>query len=811
MLKKKLFGLLFFMFLNVFSMDKGLYKTPVVFEIKAEQPLPVYCDATKQLLSFLGEKKSFTQSTNQSALPKFVVSKLIYAINFPEAPLLENSLSKGASLDPIVLDKLDRELSQLRESYAISQARSMYKNKTPLGFHKHLKIKSVDKRILALKKYAKNLRSSIGRLKVLIENNRGLYAKTEKIWIKRKKHHILRNKLKTVLHNQEEKLSKLRAEQIFLEHQIQENEKFAKKEMISEIKKQKNNGTEKLKENQANLDVAKKLHQVKREENKALKSLTFNDLLQEYILNEKVKIAENECKSDNIEKQNVVFDIPETSKRFLEENGFDINNISSLTNATESQVLNHKVFIYFVNESQLFHEFLDNAENANITPFVNRFDDCIKAGLACNKQGDTQKASQYSDLCFNISTYIKETGSFTKEMGKIYYAAKGAFEEVKHQARKWVLEQGGDLLEKAGMKSFGQALKNLGTTLSASKKVNNQTINHVKQICFENCLDWITDILAHPCKHTKAAILIAPEGVKAAGEFSVNVAKLAGRITDAACTAYNASRGDIGAIKQIVDNSLQAYNFLEEKVPQVTAQLEKLTLDYIDFCKLAIENPEETQKIIYQQQANADALLDSVNDMLEKTDKVKFTETATKFGVECATFHYGCRYGLKLIGYMGEWTYQGLSNTTNRLIKTFETTKMPKSVATTPEGLTVAMNEAQEALKGTRTSAKNIKIAENIVKPLGRKNTGRFIPNTIEEQIAMKQVMTNPYPGPGKGKIILKPIKDKTWPEIGWKKMQYTVEYSYFEGKKVTINIHYLYNDILNVFDDFKFKSFIIK
>ena len=264
------------------------------------------------------------------------------------------------------------------------------------------------------------------------------------------------------------------------------------------------------------------------------------------------------------------------------------------------------------------------------------------------------------------------------------------------------------------MKSFGQALKNIGSTLSAAKKANNQIINQAKQICFQNCLDWMVDMLAHPCKHTKAAIIIAPEGVASAGQFFANVTKLAGHVTyacgRAACTSFQASCGDLEAIKKIAENSLKACNFLEKKVPQVTARLEKLTLDYIDFCKLSIENPDEACKIIHQQQANAHVLLDSVSDMLEKTDKVKFTETATKFGVECGTFHFG----FKAIGHMGAWTWRGLSNRTNRLIKTFEKTKMPKQVATTPEGLTIAMNEAQEALKGAQ-KARQITLSPEIL------------------------------------------------------------------------------------------------
>ena len=82
----------------------------------------------------------------------------------------------------------------------------------------------------------------------------------------------------------------------------------------------------------------------------------------------------------------------------------------------------------------------------------------------------------------------------------------------------------------------------------------------------------------------------------------------------------------------------------------------------------------------------------------------------------------------------------------------------------------------------------------------GRGNTGRTTPNTLNEQMAMHQVQSNPLEGATK--VPLEMI-DPRWPAAeGWVKMQSVVQNA--DGTKTTI--HYVYNEITGVFDDFKFK-----
>ena len=82
----------------------------------------------------------------------------------------------------------------------------------------------------------------------------------------------------------------------------------------------------------------------------------------------------------------------------------------------------------------------------------------------------------------------------------------------------------------------------------------------------------------------------------------------------------------------------------------------------------------------------------------------------------------------------------------------------------------------------------------------GRGNTGRTIPNSLNEQMAMHQVQSNPLDGATKLPIEM---TDPRWPSSeGWVKMQSIVQST--DGTKVSV--HYVYNRITGVFDDFKFK-----
>ncbi|MDR3060715.1 MAG: hypothetical protein LBU57_01215, partial [Dysgonamonadaceae bacterium] len=78
-------------------------------------------------------------------------------------------------------------------------------------------------------------------------------------------------------------------------------------------------------------------------------------------------------------------------------------------------------------------------------------------------------------------------------------------------------------------------------------------------------------------------------------------------------------------------------------------------------------------------------------------------------------------------------------------------------------------------------------------------SAGRFEPQTLNEQLAMKQVQSNPLQNATEVPIQM---NDARWPHSeGWVKMQSIVTHS--DGSKTII--HFVYNKATKIFDDFKF------
>lgn len=79
--------------------------------------------------------------------------------------------------------------------------------------------------------------------------------------------------------------------------------------------------------------------------------------------------------------------------------------------------------------------------------------------------------------------------------------------------------------------------------------------------------------------------------------------------------------------------------------------------------------------------------------------------------------------------------------------------------------------------------------------PLGRDHTGRYVPNNLNEQLAMEQVMSNP----SGGKELTVPMTDPRWrANEGWVRMAQHVN---------GVEIHYNRNQRTGQVDDFKFKN----
>lgn len=77
-----------------------------------------------------------------------------------------------------------------------------------------------------------------------------------------------------------------------------------------------------------------------------------------------------------------------------------------------------------------------------------------------------------------------------------------------------------------------------------------------------------------------------------------------------------------------------------------------------------------------------------------------------------------------------------------------------------------------------------------------RGSTGRTAPQNLKEKLAMEQVQADPLNG---AKQLPITMTDPRWPAIdGWVKMASNVN---------GVEIHFLYNTVIHVFDDFKFKG----
>jgi len=79
-------------------------------------------------------------------------------------------------------------------------------------------------------------------------------------------------------------------------------------------------------------------------------------------------------------------------------------------------------------------------------------------------------------------------------------------------------------------------------------------------------------------------------------------------------------------------------------------------------------------------------------------------------------------------------------------------------------------------------------------------STGRTIAGNLNEQFAMQQVQSNPLFG---ATTLPFQMGDTRWPGVeGWVKMENVVRLA--DGTNIAI--HFVYNEFLNLVDDFKFK-----
>lgn len=100
-----------------------------------------------------------------------------------------------------------------------------------------------------------------------------------------------------------------------------------------------------------------------------------------------------------------------------------------------------------------------------------------------------------------------------------------------------------------------------------------------------------------------------------------------------------------------------------------------------------------------------------------------------------------------------------------------------------------------------KAATKVINSLKTLIKRVGfksRGSTGRTVANSLKEKLAMEEVKSAAKSGKVLGKVIIDNLKDPRWLSTeGWVKIAKIVN---------GVEIHYVYNEILGIFDDFKFK-----
>lgn len=151
---------------------------------------------------------------------------------------------------------------------------------------------------------------------------------------------------------------------------------------------------------------------------------------------------------------------------------------------------------------------------------------------------------------------------------------------------------------------------------------------------------------------------------------------------------------------------------------------------------------------------------------------------------------------LKILAGTG-WTPEMLKNDDN--LMQYVAKMAQESLAKQSSGdYTISITDINAMRSAFLIAALNSDSLESVIKlvSLGKGSTGRYTPYNLNEQLAMRQVLSNPLNGTQEIKSIT--LSDPRWlAQDGWVKMSNNVN---------GIEIHFVYNKITNAFDDFKFK-----
>lgn len=119
---------------------------------------------------------------------------------------------------------------------------------------------------------------------------------------------------------------------------------------------------------------------------------------------------------------------------------------------------------------------------------------------------------------------------------------------------------------------------------------------------------------------------------------------------------------------------------------------------------------------------------------------------------------------------------------------------MKKALSKSGDDVNDIIKHGDDVAKGSEKSIDEL--IKTVSNSSQHSKNARWIPQSLKEKLALEQVLSNP----SKGTIVnlRKGMTDTRWAqEDGWIKMTQNIN---------GVEIHYVWNKFLNVFDDFKFK-----
>lgn len=287
-------------------------------------------------------------------------------------------------------------------------------------------------------------------------------------------------------------------------------------------------------------------------------------------------------------------------------------------------------------------------------------------GLAYNKIGDTEKAIAFSDLSWQIFGNIEKTK---------------------------------------------KALENLSVVATEGILALGRVISHLGSEAFDFSKQLIADLCVQPTSYLEKFSRGTLLGTDSFG-------KKVGRATD---KLINLGKKVVKAFQEgeFIERSQNKIVTAVEKFLKVSDTLIKkasiLQKKYIEFFILSIEDPTKAKEKIAVLEHKTHELIALGGGCLTKMDK---SEVA---GVVGKVFGEGYCFAnaFKLVNWAAKSAYTKTTRKIKKIIQSSKKIKTPSSVITTPEGITIAMNEGEQVVKGienVREVVLDAEIAEKFAK-----------------------------------------------------------------------------------------------